>query len=71
MSWDSQKAAQIIAANRHLDGPALPVLRALQDAFGYLPEQAVGEVAEALNLCTECHAIGRLKLHTRHASANA
>lgn len=58
MSWDSQKAAQIIAANRNLDGPALPVLRALHEAFGYLPEQAVGEVAEALNLSrAEVHGV--------------
>lgn len=58
MTWDTQKAAAIIEANRHLEGPALPVLRALHDAFGYLPEAAVGQVAEALNLSrAEVHGV--------------
>ncbi|MFZ9478048.1 MAG: formate dehydrogenase subunit gamma [Steroidobacteraceae bacterium] len=58
MAWDARKAAEIIEAHRHLDGPALPVLRALQDAFGYLPEEATAQVAEALNLSrAEVHGV--------------
>jgi formate dehydrogenase subunit gamma len=58
MAWDKEKAAVIIEANRHLDGPALPVLRALHEAFGYLPEEATAQVAEALNLSrAEIHGV--------------
>lgn len=58
MAWDTRKAAEIIEAHRHLDGAALPVLRALQDAFGYLPEEATAQVAEALNLSrAEVHGV--------------
>jgi formate dehydrogenase subunit gamma len=34
MTWDTQRAAGIIETYKHLDGPALPVLRALQLEFG-------------------------------------
>jgi len=58
MAWHKEKAAVIIEANRHLDGPALPVLRALHEAFGYLPEEATAQVAEALNLSrAEIHGV--------------
>jgi formate dehydrogenase subunit gamma len=58
MGWDTQRAAAIIESHRHLDGAALPVLRALQDAFGHLPDEAVVQVAEALNLSrAEVHGI--------------
>jgi formate dehydrogenase subunit gamma len=58
MTWDAGKAAAIIEANRHLEGAALPVLRALHAAFGYLPDAATAQVAEALNLSrAEVHGI--------------
>ncbi|MBU6377585.1 MAG: formate dehydrogenase subunit gamma [Gammaproteobacteria bacterium] len=58
MNWDASKAAVIIEANRHLEGPALPVLRALHAAFGHLPDAATAQVAEALNLSrAEVHGI--------------
>lgn len=58
MRWDTAKAAAIIEAHRQLDGPALPVLRALHEAFGHLPEEAAAQVAEALNLSrAEIHGV--------------
>jgi formate dehydrogenase subunit gamma len=43
-------AREIIARYRHLEGAALPILHALQETFGCVPEAAVSLVAEALNL---------------------
>ena len=58
MTWDASKAAAIIENQRALEGPLLPVLRALHAAFGHLPEAAVAQVAEALNLSrAEVHGV--------------
>ena len=48
--WDSERAAAIIDGLSGLDGAALPVLHAIQDAFGYIPEDAVPLIADRLNL---------------------
>jgi formate dehydrogenase subunit gamma len=48
--WDRDRAQEIIAANRDLDGPALPILHALQEEFGFIHRDAVPMVAQALNL---------------------
>jgi formate dehydrogenase subunit gamma len=49
-SWNAQRASEIIARYRHLEGVTLPILHALQETFGCVPEAAVPLVAEALNL---------------------
>ncbi|WP_083900970.1 formate dehydrogenase subunit gamma [Azospirillum sp. B4] len=49
-AWDGEKAAEVIAAHRNLEGPALPILHALQETFGHVPQEAVPLLAEALNL---------------------
>ena len=46
----------IIDGRLHLEGPLLPILHALQEAFGYVPQTAVPLIAEALN-------IGRAEVH--------
>lgn len=46
--WSAER--EIIARYRHLEGAALPILHALQETFGCVPEAAVSLVAEALNL---------------------
>jgi formate dehydrogenase subunit gamma len=46
----------ILAAHRDLEGPLLPILHAMQAAFGYIPEAAHRPIAEALN-------ISRAELH--------
>ncbi len=56
--WSLERAQQIIAAHRDDDGPALPILHALQEAFGYVPQEAVPLIAAALNLSrAEVHGI--------------
>lgn len=48
--WDETRASVIIAEHRDREGAALPMLHALQAAFGHVPESAIPMVAEALNL---------------------
>jgi formate dehydrogenase subunit gamma len=46
--------------DRHLaqEGPLLPILHSLQDAFGHVPEAAVPMIAEALNITrAEVHGV--------------
>ena len=56
--WDPARAEAIIAARLALEGPLLPVLHALQDAFGCIPREAVPRVAARLNLSrAEVHGV--------------
>src|SRR6267154_964623 len=48
--WSEDRASEIISQHSGKDGPLLPVLQALQETFGCVPEAAVVMVAEALNL---------------------
>jgi formate dehydrogenase subunit gamma len=48
--WDAEEAAEIIARHRGVEGAALPILHALQDAFGHIDESAIPLIADALNL---------------------
>ena len=43
-------AAACIAGELHRDGATLPILHALQAAFGYIPDDTIPMIAEALNL---------------------
>ena len=57
-AWDPKTAQALIAACKQVAGPLLPVLHALQDAFGYVPPEAVPLVAEQLNLSrAEVHGV--------------
>jgi formate dehydrogenase subunit gamma len=49
-NWDTDRALSRIRELEHLPGALLPVLHALQDEFGYIHEEAIPLVAEALNL---------------------
>jgi formate dehydrogenase subunit gamma len=56
--WNSARAREIIEAHLSLDGPALPILHALQHEFGFVPDEAVPLVAEGLNLSrAEMHGV--------------
>jgi len=56
--WNEDRAAAIIAAYAGQDGATLPILHALQHAFGCIPNDAVPMVAQALNLSrAEVHGI--------------
>ena len=57
-SWSAARAAEIIAAEMGREGPLLPILHGLLEAFGYVPEPAVPMVADALNLSrAEVHGV--------------
>lgn len=49
-TWTAERVEEIVAAHAQLEGPLLPILHALQAAFGFVPRGAVPIVAEALNL---------------------
>jgi formate dehydrogenase subunit gamma len=56
--WSVDRANEIISLHVGQDGPMLPVLHVLQEAFGCVPEAAVPMVAEALNLTrAEVHGV--------------
>ena len=57
-AWSRVRAEELIEAHQGEEGPALPILHALQAAFGCIPEEAVPMIAEALNLTrAEVHGI--------------
>lgn len=57
-TWNADVAAQVIASHRDGEGPMLPILHGLQEAFGYVPEPAVPMIAEAFNLSrAEVHGV--------------
>lgn len=56
--YSDERAREIIAAHMGLEGPAMPILHALQKEFGYVPDAAVKEMAEALNISrAEMHGV--------------
>jgi formate dehydrogenase subunit gamma len=56
--WNKDRANAIITGNRGLEGAALPILHALQAAFGCVPMEAEPMVAAVLNLSrAEIHGI--------------
>ena len=58
IAWDEARAREIIEAHLGLEGPALPILHAMQEAFGCVPREAVPMVAAALNVSrAEMHGI--------------
>jgi NADH:ubiquinone oxidoreductase 24 kD subunit len=54
----STQTLSIIEDLRHLEGPLLPILHAIQDTFGYVPEEAKPIIAHELNLSrAEVHGV--------------
>lgn len=54
----SDRIAEILEAHRGVEGPLLPVLHAVQAAFGHIPQPAVPQIARALNLSkAEVHGV--------------
>ncbi len=57
-AWDEKQGAEIIEAHKALQGAALPILHALQAAFGFIPDRAIEMIALALNLSrAEVHGV--------------
>ena len=46
----AKRIEEIVVAHAHLEGPLLPILHAVQAAFGCVPRDAVPVIAHALNL---------------------
>jgi NADH:ubiquinone oxidoreductase subunit E len=60
----------LVAAKKHLPGALLPILHDIQDAVGYVPEQAVGDIALQLNLSrAEVHGVLTFYHFFRHEPA--
>jgi formate dehydrogenase subunit gamma len=54
----TDRIAEILDAHRGLEGPLLPILHAIQEAFGYVPDTAVPQIAKALTLSkAEVHGV--------------
>ena len=52
------RISEIIAAHQRLEGAALPILHALQAEFGFVPEEALAPLAQALNISrAEIHGV--------------
>ena len=56
--WNVDRARSIIAEFDDCEGPMLPMLHALQEAFGCVPEDAAPLIADKLNLSrAEVHGV--------------
>ncbi len=65
-----ERIAAIVRAHQASEGPALNVLRAVQEAFGHVPREAVPVIAEALNISrAELHGVLSFYHDLRHAPA--
>ncbi len=57
-SWNADEAREIIDQHRTTPGAMLPVLHALQDAFGYVDPSAIPVIADVLNVSrAEVHGV--------------
>lgn len=57
-NWDRGAVAQIIEDKKTMPGALLPILHAIQDEIGWIPSDAVPDIADALNLSrAEVHGV--------------
>jgi formate dehydrogenase subunit gamma len=57
-TWTADRALGVIAEFKESEGPLLPILHALQETFGHVPEAAAPLIAESLNLSrAEVHGV--------------
>ncbi|KDP88354.1 formate dehydrogenase subunit gamma [Cupriavidus basilensis] len=60
------RIAHIVATRRDMPGALLPILHEIQDAVGYVPADALPEIARALNLSrAEVHGVVTFYHHFR------
>lgn len=58
LPFDADRARDIVAAHRDMPGAMLPILHALQEAFGYIDEKAEPIIADVLNVTrAEVHGV--------------
>lgn len=54
----AEEIREIVASQLHLEGPLLPILHALQSAFGCVPQAALPVISELLNITrAEVHGV--------------
>ena len=54
----TDRIAEILEAHRGLEGPLLPILHAIQEAFGYVLDSAIPQIAKELTLSkAEVHGV--------------
>lgn len=54
----ADRTSAIISEMRHLEGPLLPILHAVQEEFGFVPDDALPVIATALNISrAEVHGV--------------
>ena len=64
--WDRQAVQTVIENHQCTPGGLLPVLHDIQDILGYVPEEAVEEIARGLNLSrAEVHGVISFYHHFR------
>jgi len=49
-TWETARGAEIIAEHSKMEGATLPIMHALQETFGHVPEAAIPMIASELNL---------------------
>ncbi len=55
---EAARVSAVIDEHLHLEGPLLPILHAVQEEFGYIPESAKQIIASALNISrAEVHGV--------------
>ncbi len=65
--WSEARTVEIVAAHADLEGPLMPILHALQDVFGHVPQEAVPVLARELNLSrAEVHGVVTFYHDFRH-----
>ena len=56
--WSEERTVEIIVEHQALEGPLMPILHALQHAFGLVPDEAIPVIARELNLSrAEVHGV--------------
>jgi formate dehydrogenase subunit gamma len=66
--WNAELASTIIKERRDRQGAAVPILRALQERFGYIDNAAIPLIAEELNISkAEVHGVVSFYHDFRHA----
>lgn len=54
----NDRIAEILEAHQGMEGPLLPILHAIQEAFGFVPDSSIPQIAAALMLSkAEVHGV--------------
>ncbi|WP_295559496.1 formate dehydrogenase subunit gamma [uncultured Hyphomicrobium sp.] len=56
--WSEERTVEIVTEHQALEGPLMPILHAVQEAFGLVPEEVIPVLARELNLSrAEVHGV--------------